>query len=330
MSIKGFLGLSHHKHSGKRLPHKHTSYAGLAMITLFAGLMPALMIQSAASADPPPVSDTIAVTANINTEAPIIIAPLNEQRFSAAQITVSGTCQPGFIVGVFKNDLVAGSTSCRADGTFSLQIELLFGKNDLYARHYRPGAVSPESNHVIVYYDQPVHVTPGTSPPAQERSLPRGDDTGGEAFKKQLIIISEESAKAQPFGKSLAWKIRLEGGLGPYALSWDWGDGTVDLISLEQAGEYIGKHTYTSAGNYQIKIKAADANGQTATLELVAIATGLNVINRLERNLTSESDSRWLWWSFVILFTVFVSFWLGEHYQKWRDSPSRRSTRRAA
>lgn len=328
MSIKEFLGLTHHKHSGKQLPHKHTSYAGLAIITLFAGLVPALMIQSAASADPQPVSDTIAVTANIDTEAPTITSPVNDQRFTGAQVIVSGTCQEGLIVGVFKNDLVAGSTPCLADGTFSLQIELLFGKNDLYARHFRPGAVSPASNHVIVYFDQ---VVPGTSPTAQHRELSKPDDTPALALEKQLVIISEESVKAQLQGKSLSWKIRLEGGLAPYALSWDWGDGTTsDLISLDKAGEYTGNHTYASAGNYQIKIKAADSNGQTAELELVAIATGLNMINRLERNLIEKTDSQWLWWTLTGSFTLFVSFWLGEHFQAWRNSSHRRTTRRAA
>ena len=328
MPLKEFFGLSHHKHTGKRLPHTHTSAFGLAVITLFAGLVPALIIQSAASADPPPMSDIITVTANISTDAPVITAPVNDQRFTSGQIIVSGTCQPGLIVGVFKNDLVAGSTPCLTDGTFSLQIELLFGKNDLYARHFRPGAVSPASNHVIVYYDQ---IVPGTSPTAQHRSLSKPNDTPALALEKQLVIISEESVKAQAYGKSLEWKIRLEGGLAPFALSWDWGDGTTsDLISLDKVGEYVGKHTYASAGNYQIKIKAADANGQTAELELVAIATGLNVINRLERNLTTNTDSRWLWWAMVGSFTAFVSFWLGEHFQHWRDSSRRRTTRRAA
>ena len=328
MSLKDFFGLSHHKHSGKRLPHRHTSAFGLAVVTLFAGIVPALIIQSVVTADPPPVSDTITVTADISTNAPVITSPANDQRFTGAQITVSGTCQPDLVVGVFKNDLVAGSTLCLADGTFSLQVELLFGKNDLYARHFRPGAVSPASNHVIVYFDQ---VVPGTSPTAKHRSLSKPDDTPALALEKQLVIISEESVKAQLQGKSLSWKIRLEGGLAPYALSWDWGDGTTaDLVSLDKAMEYTGEHTYASAGNYQIKIKAADSNGQTAELDLVAIATGLNIINRLERNLIEKTDTQWLWWTLTGSFTVFASFWLGEHFQAWRNAFRRRTTRRAA
>ncbi len=319
------FGLSHHKHSGKKLAHAHTSYFGLAVVTLFAGIVPALVIQSRVSADPPALSDTITVSANIDTEAPVITAPADNQRFTASHITISGTCQTDLVVGVFKNDIVAGSTTCLENGTFSLPIDLLFGKNDLYARHFRPGAVSPASNHVIVYFD---YLVTATSPNTQDNSQPTSANE--ETLEKQLIIISEESAKSQPYGKSMVWKIRIVGGLAPYALNWDWGDGTTELISLNQAGEYIGKHTYSNAGDYKIKIKVADSKAQAAALELTAISTGLNFISQLERNLTRENDSRLLWLSLISLFFICISFWLGEHYQAWRTNPRRQAIKRHA
>ncbi len=314
MSFHNFFGLSHHRHSGKRLPHKHTSYAGLAAIAVFAGLIPALMIQSAATADPPPVSDTVTVTANVNTTAPTITAPNNEQRFTNSLVIISGLCEPGLVVVIYKNDLTAGSGLCETGGTFNVEIDLFFGKNDLYARHHRPGPVGPASNHIVLYYDQ-FQVVSGASQIGQDRlNLEKT-----QASDKQLTIMSKESVKAQPFGEELVWEISVEGGEAPYALSWDWGDDKKsDLISLAKPGEYTAKHTYGAGGSYKITIHATDTNGQAAKLNLVAIATGLTIINRLERNLTVENDARGLWLALVSLPFLLIFFWLGEHYQKWR------------
>src|SRR5688572_3606160 len=57
--------------------------------------------------------------------APLIGSPISGMSLQEKQIDVTGTCETGLVVKVFRNDIFAGSSLCQADGTFSLQIDLV-------------------------------------------------------------------------------------------------------------------------------------------------------------------------------------------------------------
>lgn len=82
----------------------------------------------------------------------IILSPRNNQTVTTTPLVVSGTCGgTNNSVRVFLNGSLAGETSCQADGTFSLNIILNFGRNDLSAFVYDSlGQIGPNSDIVTI------------------------------------------------------------------------------------------------------------------------------------------------------------------------------------
>ncbi|HSX48416.1 MAG TPA: hypothetical protein VLF41_02860 [Candidatus Nanoarchaeia archaeon] len=60
----------HHKHSGHRMPHEHTSYAALGFVVLVVGI-----IMAAASPPAKAVQGDINVNASTLTAAPVVVQP---------------------------------------------------------------------------------------------------------------------------------------------------------------------------------------------------------------------------------------------------------------
>jgi len=76
-------------------------------------------------------------------------------------------------------------------------------------------------------------------------------------------------------GEQLNWPVSINGGVSPFALSVDWGDGKPATLYSEQFGGVVTiSHTYDSAGSYVVILKATDKAGQTAFLQLVGQANG--------------------------------------------------------
>jgi hypothetical protein len=158
----GHLKISPHQHSGRLKPHEHTSYLPLALLVLAVGIfMAAFSIISPADAATPyngPEAGSVGLTGTMPAAPPKIGAtitkPVNGQHFGTTPITVSGSCPADTLVEVYKNDIFAGSTPCESNGTYSLQIDLLFGQNNLKAKVYDVlNQAGPDSNTVSVFYD---------------------------------------------------------------------------------------------------------------------------------------------------------------------------------
>ncbi|MBW3538595.1 PKD domain-containing protein [Candidatus Parcubacteria bacterium] len=305
--------LSHHRHTGRLLPHEHTSYAALAFLALVGGLILMLATKSTIAV-PPPQSDTITVNAAVKTaQTPVITVPADGQRFSAIPVTVAGTCSPDFVVTVLKNAVIAGSVLCRPDGRFSLEIDLFEGSNRLTARHDRPGPVSPDSDPVTVFYDRPA--PPAPAPSSQSSATPSDVPPLASRTASQLTITADEGYKGAHVGQELQWTIRLAGGQPPYAVNWDWGDGSSDLVSLTALGSYTAKHTYNRGGVFKITIRATDAAGVGAYLQLVAVVRATSDGGGGVTGSIPPTTIAWPLYAMVLL--VLVSFWLGDRFELW-------------
>src|SRR5215469_2946188 len=64
-----------------------------------------------------------------------ITVPTNGQVFTNVPITVAGLCPSGLLIKVFSNNVFVGSTMCN-NGSFTLQIALFAGTNDLVAKDF--------------------------------------------------------------------------------------------------------------------------------------------------------------------------------------------------
>ena len=238
------------------------------------------------------------VPGNPPSQAPTITVPKNGQVFTSIPITVSGLCQSGLLVEVFKNNVFAGSVVC-TNGSFSLQIDLFSGLNDLIARQYDGlNQASPDSATVSVTFDD-----------GSVQSGPR------------ISITSVYAKRGANPGSTLTWPLTISGGQGPYAVSVDWGDKSQpDLLSRLAAGDFTIEHIYKQAGIYNIIIKVTDANGISAFLQVVGIGNGAieqSAGTDDQPNVVIKETIPLVFWVLAGLAIplVVVSFWLGKKHQ---------------
>ena len=229
--------------------------------------------------------------------APTIVQPANGQTFTNLPITVSGFCTKGLLVKIFANNIFVGAVHCDS-GSYSLQISLFSGRNDLVAKQFDAfDQSSPDSNTVTVNFN----------------------DQQFNPFGGSLLSLTSNYAErgANP-GEKLTWPIILSGGTGPYAISVDWGDNKApDLISTQFGGTIELSHTYDAAGIYRVIVKATDKNGLTAFLQLVGIANGAVTSSTSGGNgVQIQTIVKVLWLPAVICIPlIFISFWLGRRYE---------------
>lgn len=235
------------------------------------------------------------------TQAPSINSPVDGQVFNETPITVSGTCQAGHIIEVFKNQVFAGSTLCRDNNTFTMDIGLFFGENVLFVRARDAlGQTGPKSDNVTVTYD----------PPVTESDRRLG---------QQLLLESDVSFRGAAPGEETTFPVRLSGGKGPYAISINWGNGSSDVISRSDAGNFKISRVYEQSGVYRIVLQATDDNDQTAFLQIVA-AIGGEVGGGIEDEEPPTRVERVyvLWPLYVLMAIIPLSFWLGVRHEKRR------------
>ncbi len=227
------------------------------------------------------------------TQAATISTPTNGANFSTSPITVSGLCYGDLLVQVYDNGVMVGAINC-VSGSFSLQISLFTGQNDITAIMfddlYQAG---PESNKVSVGYN----------------------NASFTAFGSLVTLTSNFGRRAANPGSTLSWPLLLSGGSGPYAFSSDWGDGKpAELKSVALSGEVEVAHVYDKAGIYNVTVKVTDVNGVSAFLQLVAIANGTpsNTSAATDKNKIIVYITRVIWIPAVVcLLLLPLAFWLG-------------------
>ncbi len=236
------------------------------------------------------------------TDAPTIAIPADGQVFEEIPVAVTGLCTDGLMVRIFKNNVFGGAAMCEG-GSYEMQIDLFPGSNELVARQYDElDQASPESNRRTVTYAIDVPPVPGSPDQVAQR----------------ITLTSNFARRGADPGTELVWPITISGGRGPYAVSIEWGDGKNDLLTQNAPGTFDIKHIYERPGVYRVTIKATDADGESAFLQLVGIANG-----ELGTGAASAGGgeptvirTRVLWQPSLLMFPLLLSsFWLGKKYQ---------------
>lgn len=274
----------------------------LTVIGVFTFVMSPILPVYAAPPVENPQSGYIGVEGTIPSEPPktaaTIATPRSGQVFDDLPITVSGLCTTGLLVKLFSNNVFVGSAFCE-NGSYTMQSDLLSGRNDLVARiHDALDQAGPDSNIVTVTFN----------------------DDQFNPFAGDIISLTSNYAQrgADP-GKLLTWPVILQGGNGPYAISIDWGDGSpLGLMSTPFTGTLDLSHTYEKAGVYRVIIKGTDKNGIAAYLQLVAVANGAITSKSTSTDPQKEQVviARVLWTPVLISIPLIMSsFWLGRRYE---------------
>lgn len=254
--------------------------------------------------NPGPSTGSIGLEATIPsappTKAATIAAPGNGANFNSTPITVSGLCQTGLLVKLFDNSIFVGSVMC-TNSSYSLQINLFSGRNDLIARVYDALDQSgPDSAITTVNFN----------------------DAQFTQFGSRVTLSSSYARLGADPGAELDWPLVIANGVGPYAISTDWGDGTPPTLQTQSfTGDFTVKHTYRSAGVYTVVVRATDANGTTAFLQLVGVGNGKVTQGTATTgtgtgSLTPVTKTTVIWWPVAVMIPfLIVSFWLGGRHE---------------
>lgn len=326
-----FRRLNNHSWSGRLADHRDASYALLVFLLLAAGVflggvtrtaladasMSALCSEQDNQNAPinPGVHNACAANEiSVNAVVPpprpnkpaIITSPTTGQSFGTNPVTVVGTCPAGELIKVFTNGIMVGSVICQANGHFTVPVDLVIGRNDLTALPFNTlDQQGPTGNTVTVTLNQP---------------------PGGPGFSTELLLQSENYYRGTVPGQEITWPIEIVGGLAPYAVSVDWGDGTPpDLITRLAPGPFTVKHTYAKVGTgylntFPLIIRATDGAGHTAYLQLTTIvnpATGSSSSGSGSgKNNSTLNKLIVIWPIWIVLLLMIISFWLGERREK--------------
>ena len=268
------------------------------LVTACLSLATAFAVESVQAAEE---SGSVGVQGRISapppTQAATITFPRDGSTITDVPVTVTGLCPNGLLVKIFKNNVFGGSAQC-ANGSYSIQIDLFGGRNELVARVFDDlDQQGPDSNVVVVTFP-----------------------TSNLGLGARVSLTSSFAKKGANPAETLIWPITLSGGVGPYAVTVDWGDGKPpDVISQQFAGNFNISHIYDSPGVYTVIVRASDKNGEVAFLQLVGIANGALTDKQGESNkdpAQTVTKTRILWQPAAIAIPlIIIAFWLGKRHQ---------------
>lgn len=186
-------------------------------------------------------------------KAAVITVPKNGASFSSSPIDVKGTCVSGTTIELYKNGVFAGSAPC-LEGSFSLKVDLLFGKNVLLAKTRDSlEQYGPDSKTVTVSFTSSVKISRSVS---------------------QLLLLIDAEYRGVFPGQVTTIKPGVFGGTPPYALKIDWGDSSEEIVPRQTNGYFELSHTYQEAGTKQVKLQVSDSRKQNAFIQTVVIVNG--------------------------------------------------------
>jgi hypothetical protein len=296
--------IAHHKHSGKHMPWQYTSYTILFFLIVFA-FMVMLMTGSAARAYDQVGKGKIALSGFSKGPPPdkpaVITNPVNKTVFDENIILVEGICEPGLFIEIYRNSVLAGGAICQEDGTFSVNITIVPGKNELQTKiHDSLWQYGPDSDIIVVWYNVPIPDAP------------------------ILLVYTKPIQDGMFVDNYLELNYVISGGDAPYAASVRWGDGSVDTVSVRKTdGSYTVNHKYKKAGQFVITISVTDERDSRALIQSVVVVheTGQDIplVARTCQDSSCLGVSNgllgtldWAWPALIVATLMTISFWVGE------------------
>jgi hypothetical protein len=147
-------------------------------------------------------------------------------------------------------------------------------------------------------------------------------DASVGAFDGRVSLTSPFAKKGANPGEKLVWPIVISGGVGPYALSVDWGDGKpITLRSIAFSGAINIDHIYDAAGIYRVIVKVTDSKGSTGYLQLIGVGNG-SVGSTATKTKDGGAGTVTVYQtkysiipSLIAIPLILSTFWLGRKYE---------------
>lgn len=305
------LRVTHHRNFGKLQAHHHTSYGHLGLMLMMVGILligvtPGMVnaardpqLEAPGFTDQP--NGYIGISGKVTGPAPTvpatILTPRSGSVINTSPFTVSGTCLAGTFVSIYDNGVFDGVVVCADDKTYSIIVDLYSGQNKLYAATSDVlGQRGPDSAIVTVQYQ------------------PSGQTFDQNQFIANPLLIQSDDPILQGIfpGGSMSRVVRIRGGQAPYAVVWDFGDGTTITIPQSQEGESKVKHTYNRPGNYAIIVRVTDSGGNSAILQLVTVVNGPVTASNANQKKDISGALLGAWPLYLFAIFIVIAFWLGE------------------
>lgn len=269
--MRRVLHLQHHRHTGKVIAHKHTSYRGLfILVSLFALVV--ILLYQAVRADE--IITTAKVAAPIPTQPATITMPTAGNTVTSMPLILTGTCQyidPVSVVELYDGAEFIGSSTCSTDDTYSIAVTLRAGPHRLLVRTVNiTDDYGPNSSEIIITYspstnadaiDTAPDTTTGTSVIADQN----------EKASNGLLIRSEHTYLVYGPAKDAEWAGYFEGGVGPYKVTIDWGDGTSSSYSGVSSSLQTYRHHYDNYTTYFMTVTVTDSAGSSLRHQLAVV-----------------------------------------------------------
>jgi hypothetical protein len=278
--MQHILKLQHHRHTGKVLQHHHTSYRGIFVVLALVGIVLGMSHHTIRA-----YADEIVISAKISAPAPTVPAtistPGDNAAVTAPEITIEGTCEvinPAIIVAVYRAGQSIGSTTCQPDGTYSLEVTLVPGMNELVAHSINiTNDFGPDSSTVHITYTPPPPITPSTTDeadapiesPDQLDSVPLPDNESVALLG--LLVRSERAFVVFGPDKPAVWQGSFAGGIPPYRIEIDWGDDAKEIRDSVDTSSQELTHTYQKMHTHYVTFVISDASGQKVDYHFAAV-----------------------------------------------------------
>ncbi|MET0779490.1 MAG: hypothetical protein ABWY71_01510, partial [Candidatus Saccharimonadales bacterium] len=153
-----------------------------------------------------------------------------------------------------------------------------------------------------------------------------------------LVITSEYQFQTHYVGQPFTWSLGLKGGTAPYAVTIEWGDDSQSVFNRTNGDSFEFTHAYPLVKTYNLFIKATDAKGVSALLQLSAVVKGqasgvasLTTSGPLTSLFNSVQRYLWIVWpAYLAVVLMVFSYWLGEQdiYQRMRGRRLARASRK--
>ncbi len=297
-NVHHHLKLQHHRHTGKLLRHEHTSYRGLAVVLVLAGMvMVAATLAQRAAADslfgiyatvPGPVPATGAA----------INAPDTNSTITSGDTLVDGSCpiiSPQVTVVLLVDNTAAGSAICDNNNDFALPVNLAPGAHTLVAQSYTITlGQGPDSQPVNITAQSTKFVPVQTNAPVLSASVP-------------FSVLGAD--------RTAVWDGTISGGTAPYHVLIDWGDGNRSTYMVTTADSLHYTHHYHDIVSRNARIAVQDDTGgsvqqQYATVAYTALGSLGQTANQSGSNGVNRPMVAGLYGLFLTVLSISCIIWL--------------------
>ena len=265
------------------------------------------------------VADSYTVTVTLPaiplTEGATITSPADGSILTSQQINVIGTCPANAYVTLTINNLFSGAAWCSNAGAFQIATTLFVGTNILKAQDYnitnQPGPVTPS---VSVQYNPPVV-------PNKPGSAKNPNSSTSSILP--LILTTDFTYKTFYAGSDFSWTFFISGGVRPYDVQIQWGDGESSTEIYNVSPTFTIHHIYKTPGYHVLTITGSDSIGDIRVLQIAALIRpagggsftipGINKTPFVTTKLVTEKSWLWIVWpTFIFVILLLSSYWLGE------------------